>query len=69
MPVLVQVHDATSHAFLYGMRTAVVVGAVFLLLAIAVAYRYLPSRATHFEADSPESEEAVRAPVDDGLYA
>jgi EmrB/QacA subfamily drug resistance transporter len=39
------VHTAASDAFLVGMRTAVVVGAVVVAAAATVAFRYLPSHA------------------------
>jgi MFS family permease len=39
------VHRAASDAFLVGMRTAVIVGAIVVACAAAVAYRYLPSHA------------------------
>jgi EmrB/QacA subfamily drug resistance transporter len=40
------VHRAAGEAFLVGMRTAVIVGAVVVAGAAAVAYRYLPSHAS-----------------------
>jgi EmrB/QacA subfamily drug resistance transporter len=39
------VHDAATAAFLSGMRLAVVVGAIVVVIAAGVAYRYLPAHA------------------------
>jgi hypothetical protein len=64
-----QVHQAAVDAFVGSMRTAVIVGAVFVATAIVVAWRFLPAYEAH-EADE-ELEAAARelASVDDGVYA
>ncbi len=54
--VAAAVHAAASRAFLAGMRTAVVVGAVFVVVAASVAYRFLPARA--IDLDDEERDEA-----------
>jgi EmrB/QacA subfamily drug resistance transporter len=54
LAVASEVHQAASHAFLTGMRTAVITGACILALAITVAVRYLPARAADDPGLAPE---------------
>jgi EmrB/QacA subfamily drug resistance transporter len=65
-----QVHQAAVDAFVGSMRTAVIVGAVFVATAIAVAWRFLPAYETPHEPDE-HLDAAARelASVDDGVYA
>jgi EmrB/QacA subfamily drug resistance transporter len=51
------VHDAARLAFLSGMRVAVFVGAVFVVIAAVVAYRYLPAHAV--DVDDDDHAEAI----------
>jgi hypothetical protein len=64
------VHQAAVDAFVGSMRTAVIVGAVFVATAIAVAWRFLPAYETPHEPDE-HLDAAARelASVDDGVYA
>jgi Na+/melibiose symporter-like transporter len=55
------VHDAASHAFIVGMRTAVFVGAAFVCVAIGVALRYLPARADLAEGEARDEAQGAEA--------
>jgi EmrB/QacA subfamily drug resistance transporter len=63
------VHDAASAAFIEGMRLAAWVGAVIVVGAAFVAYRFLPARAERAVLADPDLETEARrlASLDDGV--
>ncbi len=63
------VHDAASAAFLSGMRVAVVAGAVVVMCAAMVAYRFLPAHAERTVREDPDlrAEALELGTLDDGI--
>ena len=64
-----EVHDAASTAFFHGMQVAAWVGAVVVVGAAIVAYKFLPARAARAASrDSELDADVVLAEsLDDGM--
>jgi len=67
-PLSTAVHDASVHAFVGSMRTAVAIGAVVLAIAVAVAWKFLPAHEAPAHDEELDAAARELASIDDGVY-